>query len=201
VNLYGDYVYYQHYNDEDGINLYRTKIDASKEELLSREALEPISIKDNILYYTGTTNDHAIYSMDLKTRNVTKFFDEECYAPVINNGFIYYMSLADNYSIYRINLKGGNKTKIVNERCCTYNITPDNTYLYYQVDNNENNSICIMNLNTLVSTTLLEGDFKNIHLTGKYVFFTDFEDTNTYYTEIGNSKYLSTFNPPDLSKK
>jgi hypothetical protein len=51
------------------------------------------------------------------------------------------------------------------------------------------------------SETLMEGDFKNIHLTSNYVFFSDFEDTNTYYSEIGNSKSVSIFSPPDLTKK
>lgn len=200
LNVHGNSVYYQHYNKEDGLNFYSVNIDGSEEKMISRDAIMPISIVDNSLYYAGTEDDHNIYTMDLKTEQNATIYTGNCYAPIVNNKSIFYMSLADNYAIYRMNLDGSDPTPVVNERCSTFNITSDGGYLYYQVDDNKNNRICIMNVTTGDSDTIREGNYKQIHITSNFMFFTDFSDELTYYMPVGSSDNISTFNPPNLSK-
>ena len=58
-----------------------------------------------------------------------------------------------------------------------------------------------MNLETMKSETLLDGNYKQIHVTKNYVFFKNFEDTTTYVISTDGIGKLSTFNPPNLSAK
>jgi len=200
INVYGNSVYYQHFIDKEGLTFYSVSIDGSKEKMISEEAIIPASIASNSLFYIGTAQDKSIKAMDLKSGLSTTIYNGNCYAPIVNNKFIYYMSLDDNYAIYRINLDGSNPTPVVAERCSTYNITADGKYLYYQVDDAVNNRICIMNLQTGVSNTIMTGNYKEIHITSNFVFFNIFSDDCTYYLPVGSSKNVTTFNPPNLSK-
>jgi hypothetical protein len=97
-----------------------------------------------------------------------------------------------------MNQDGSNPTLLVEERCATYNITNTGKYLYYQVDDGKKNRISRMNLETMESETLLDGNYKQIHVTDNYVFFKDYENTNTYIMSADGSSDINTFNPPNL---
>ncbi len=201
LNVYGNNVYYQHYTNEDGLKFYKVGIDGSGEKKLSDEGILPMTIDDSVLYYSGTKKDHYLYSMNLKNGSISTVFEGECYAPILikaNQHYIYFMSVSDNYSINRMGLNGGHKTLVLNERCSTYNISEDGRYLYYQVDNNKNNHIGVMDLNTGKSKNIMEGNFKNIHIAGNKVFFNDFNEKLSYYIPVGLNNTVSVFQPPAL---
>lgn len=196
MNVHGNYVYYRHY-DKDELTFYSVKIDGSEEKKISNLPIIPISIFDNILYYSKTKNANSIIKMNLNDGSTnTLYSDENTYAPVVNGDFIYFISISDNYSIKRIHLDGSNPKTIVKDSCSTFNISPDGKYLYYQVDDTISNRICIMNLETGEVTTLLDGDYKEIHIAGNNVYFSDFNKSKTYYIPIGATNGISTFNPP-----
>lgn len=198
MNVHGNYVYYRHY-DKDELTFYSVKIDGSEEKKISNLPIIPISILDNILYYSKTKNANSIIKMNLNDGSTnTLYSDENTYAPVVNGEFIYFISISDNYSIKRIHLDGSNPETIINDSCSTFNISPDGKYLYYQVDDTISNRICIMNLETGEVTTLLDGDYKEIHIAGNNVYFSDFNESKTYYLPIGATNGISTFNPPVL---
>lgn len=200
VNVHGNNVYYQHYNKEEGISFYSIGIDGKNEKKISNISIMPISIINHSLYYTLLESDHYIHKMNLDTKADSILYKGNCNAPIICGEYLYYMSLDNNYEIYRVSLEGNDPTPIVQNRVSTFNITSDGRYIYYQVDDNENNGIYRMNLQSGESTLIREGNYKQIHIVGKYVFFTDFNDTNTYYMTIGNSNGVTIFNPPKLKK-
>jgi hypothetical protein len=199
INLYGNSLYYQYYNSKEGLKFYKVDIDGKNNAKLSDSPIIPLSIKEDLLYYSGTSN-HAIYTMDLSTGMTNLLSRTKAYAPILQEKYIYYMSLEHNYAIYRMKADGTNPEEIISERCSTYNITPDGRYLYYQVDDTQNNSIRCMNLDTLETQTLMEGDFKNIHIVGGKVIFTDFNETVQYYAPIGLQKLILEFNPDKIAK-
>ena len=199
--LYGNNIYFQRYDVEIGLYLYRYQIDASMERLLLKDAVIPAAVMDNSLIYNGYSQDHNINAMDLSSFTYHPRFEGDYYYPIFQGDYIYYLNLDEDYKIYRMNLDGSNPTMLVNERCFTYNITNDGKFLFYQVDNGKNNRICRMNLETLVSETILEGNYKQIHLTDNYVFFKDYDNTNTYIMDPDGIIDISTFNPPNLNPK
>lgn len=197
LTLQGNNIYFQRYDVEIGLFLYKYQIDGSLERLLLEDAVVPIAVKNNALYFTGYTKDHNINALDLESFTYHPIYEGNYLYPIFMGEYIYYMNMDDEYKIYRMNVDGSNPTLIVNERCSTYNITNTGKYLFYQVDGGKTNRICRLNLETLVSETLMEGDYKQIHVTDKYVFFKDFDNTNTYILESDGIANISTFNPPN----
>ncbi len=197
--LHGNNIYFQRYDVGVGLYLYKYQIDNKLERLLLKDAVIPATVIDNALIYNGFSLDHNINAMDLASFTSHPRFEGNYYYPIYQGQYIYYLNMDDNYKIYRMNTDGSNPTLLVNERCFTYNITNNGKFLYYQVDDGKNNRICRINLETLVSETLMTGNYKQIHITENYVFFKDFDNTNTYIMDPDGVVDISTFNPPNLN--
>lgn len=195
--LYGNTIYYQHYDTSTATQFYKVDIDAKNAGRVSTDALIPASVRGGILYYAGVLNDHYLHGMNLAQGNDLIYSYDSCYLPIAMPGGIYYISLSDHYSIRRVGYDGSEPETLVSEFCSTYNITADEQYLFYQIDGGSDNRIAVLDLTTGVATTLIDGNFKQIHVTSKYVFFRDFADTTTYAYELADGS-LSTFHPPVL---
>lgn len=200
LQLFGNYIYYQHYAKNDGVKFYRVKINGKEEKELSKENIMPASIRLGNLYYTGTEHDRGIHSFNLENSSDQLVFSGQTFMPLTTDNGIYYISTLNNYSINRVDYAGGSETTLVSERCSTFNISADEQYLYYQVDSGENNRICVMDLSTGTSKTIIEGNFKEIHVTSNYVFFRSFDETLTYSYATNGSEELTSFNP-DVERK
>lgn len=197
TSLKGNYIYYQHYNADDGLKFYRVRIDGKEEKKLSDEAIIPASFSGNFLYYNGQKNNHNIYTMDTNSTSSNLLYEGNCYTPIATDKYIYFLSLSNNYALARINKDGSNLKILGKERVSFFNISNSGKYLYYQVDGGNNNRLCKLNLETLKSKTLLEGDYNNIHVTSNYVFFQEFDSKKIYRLFVNNDS-ISTFNPPVL---
>ena len=198
LTLHGNHLYFQRYDAHIGLYLYRYKIDGKEERLLLKDAVIPVTVQNNSLLYTGYANDHNINAMDLKSFTSHTSIEGNIAYPIITEDAIYYINMDDNYHIYRMNLDGSDPEPVIKKRCSTYNITNDGRYLFYQVDDTKHNGINRYELETGKNDFLMDGDFKQIHVTTNYVFFKDFDNTNTYILGTGAGKKISTFNPPDL---
>ena len=193
--LYGNHIYYQHYNTKTGTTFYPVGMDGANEENINDEPLLPASFYGGSLYYAGVTQDHAIHAMNVETKQDQIIYDGNCYMPIATKEGIYYISLEDNYALCRIDYDGSNKIVIVEEFCSTYNISPDGNTIYYQIDGGDNNRICKIELSTMDSETILDGNYKNIHVTSNYIFFRDFNETKNYaYQPVSGT--LKTFHAP-----
>ena len=200
VTVKGNYVYYQNYNVKEGLFLYRNKTDASLERLLLKEAVIPSVINNNKLYFVGVNENHNINTLDLLSFTTRTNIEGNFGFPIFFGEYIYYMDQSNNYSINRMRLDGSERTVIVDERCSAYNITNSGKYLYYQIDDLDNSRICRIDLTTMDTEILLDGYYKQIHVTDNYVFFKDFDNTNVYVVSSDGSSKLSTFNPPNLNE-
>lgn len=200
ITLKGNYIYYQNYNVDNGLCLYRNQTDGSLERLLIHDAVIPATITDNRLYYTGNNSDHNIYYLDLSSFTTGTFIEGDFMYPIFFGEYIYFIDRSDN-TIKRMNKDGTERTVLVNEPCSAFNITNSGKYLYYQVDDNDNSKICRMNLETSEADVLLDGRYKQIHVTDQYVFFKDSDNTYTYILPADGNAKLSVFNPPNLSEE
>lgn len=199
--LKGNSVYFQRYDVETGLYLYKYKIDCTGERLLVKDSVIPAAVIDTDLYYTGFSKDRDIHTVSLSSFTENTVISGSFAYPIFFEDYIYYIDMSDKYKIYRMKKNGSNPERIVNESCSTYNITNSGKYLYYQVDNNKSNRICRLNLANMKTETLMEGDFKQIHVTKAYVFFKDFNNKNTYMVEADGSSTINTFNPSGSGKK
>ncbi len=191
--LSGNYVYYQHYDTTDGLKFYKVGIDAKEETKLLDEAILPASILNSRLYYAGVSSDHYLRTMDIDTNVTSILSTESTYLPIASGDYIYYISLSD-YSICRMSYDGQNIETVVSDACFTYNLTLDGKKLIYQVDRGDSNKIAILDLNTMESTTILDGDYNEINVTSNFIFFKSF-DSLTHYAYSLSSGVLNTFHP------
>ncbi len=201
LTLKGNFVYYQNYDVNSGLFLYRKKIDTTMEKLILEEAVIPSYISDNKLYYTGIKADHNINALDLSSFVSSTYIEGNFAYPIFRDDYIYYLDLDNNYSVNRMKPDGSERTVLVDQLCSTYNITNSGKYLYYQVDEEGDSGISRLNLETMEHETLLEGYYKQIHVTDNYVFFKDFDNTHTYVLSADGSSKLGTFDPPDLDEE
>lgn len=197
LSLYGNQIYYQHYNVESGTAFHQVDIDSKNDKKLSIDPITPASFYNGYLYYAGSTEEHYIHAMNVKTKETRIIYDANCYMPIATKDGIYYISLDDNYSICRIDFDGSNKTILVDEFCSTYNLSPDGNTLYYQVDGGSHNQLGKLDLATMASNTIMEGNFNNIHVTSNYIFFFEYNKTTPYAYQPSNGD-LRIFRSPVL---
>lgn len=196
LTLKGNHIYYQNYSVDQGLNLYRNQTDGALERPLIMEEGIPAAIIDNRLYYTVNNNDPNINYLDLSCFTTGTLIEGNFKCPIFFGDYIYYIDRTDN-TINRINTDGSNPVVLVDEPCLTFNITNSGKYLYYQIDDSDNSRICRMNLNTLEAEVLIDGYYKQIHVTDKFVFFKDYDSTNTYILSADGKAKLGIFNPPE----
>lgn len=195
VHQYGNYVYYQHYDKDQGYSFYQVGIDGRNKIKIDSMAINTAAIENNYMYYTGQSNPLHIYRRNLGTME-EELVKEGAFMQVLtHNNKLYYISVNDHYSIMRSNLDGSDVETLVTERCITYNISPDGVYLYYQVDGTNQNHFGRLNLLTMEHLLLLEGNYRNINVTKDYVFVQTFADTATYMLSHGEGRSIALFDP------
>jgi hypothetical protein len=201
VTVFGNHVYYQNYDVNAGLFLYRNQTDGTLERLLLKEAVIPSTLIENRLYYVGVNDSHNINELNLSSFTTKSCIEGSFAYPMFFGEYIYYMDQANNYSINRMNKDGSDRIVLVKDRTSTFNITNSGKYLYYQIDDLNNSRICRMDLTTMESEVLLDGNYKQIHVTKNFVFFKDFDNSNTYIVSADGSSKLGTFNPPNLNEE
>jgi len=197
IMLKGNHIYYQNYNVNKGLCLYRNQIDGSLERLLIYDAAIPAAVINNRLYYCGNNSEYDINYLDLSSFTTGIFIEGDIIYPIFFRDYIYYIDRS-NHTINRMKADGTDRTVLVNEPCSAYNITNSGKYLYYQVDDGDNSKICRMNLESSQIDVLLEGYYKQIHVTEKYVFFKDLDNNNTYIILAEGKPKADIFNPSEL---
>ena len=198
TGLYGNYIYYQHYNTETNLEFYRVKLDGSEEEKLSSEPIVPSSYENGYLFYNGVDNDHDIHAFNVNTKQVSDIAYGNYFSILAQGNSIYYLDLAQNYGIGRMGQDGSNPELLVKNRCSFFNLSPDNRYLYYQIDGTDHNRLCQLDLTTMEEKTLQEGDFCKLHVTSRYLFFQDYH-FGQWYQYNPSTDTIKTFSPPVLT--
>ena len=199
VALYGNELYYQHYDKASGLTLYKTDINGETKEQINKNPYLPATFIDGQIICTSIDNNQYISSYNIDTGNLSTLKSVRATNIGVTGNYYYYIDLDSNYAIKWISKNGESVTTLTEQRCSSYNFSVGNKYMYYQVDDGENNGLYKMNLTTLQSSLIVEGNYKNICTTSDYVFFTDMKELVIYYCEYDNDK-VETLSPPTLSK-
>lgn len=194
--LSGNYLYYQHYSKEKGVEVYKVKIDETEGTRIFASDINPVGIHNGNMYFAETQDNHSINKMSLTDDSYEPFYDGNCANVIAFENYIYFLDLDNDYALTRINSDGTSPEVIVNDRVLTYNFSTDGNYLYYQLDKQDESCICQMNLTTRKENVLLKGNFSNINVTSRYVFFQEFDTSKVYVIEVGENPTRNLFNPP-----
>jgi hypothetical protein len=191
--LAGNRIIYYHYDSDEATTVYSVNIDGSERQQLSKSSLDPRCVVGEKLYYSGVERDHNLHSMNLDTKDSSYVNNLNLWFPLIEGNTLYYMNLDDNNRIYRSGINGDNPNGITTYGTSGFNISGN--YLYYQSVKGNPDGLYRVDLNTGAEVLLAEGQYNNINITSKYVYFSDFLSGTVFHSPIGTTQ-VSVFNPP-----
>lgn len=184
ANLSGNYVYYQHYDNDNGLQLYSAKIDGSSNEQLSEEGIAPYVIENGLIYFTGQDKDHMIHTMNTNGSGKNVLFDGNCTSLMKAGQHLYYIDMNQNYALARIDLESNEPQTLINTRIATYNVDESESSVYYQVDDGENNGLYRLDLENNETEQLAAGNYNFLHLISNYLFYESYEGDTIYVMDL-----------------
>ncbi len=188
VNLTGNFVYYQHYDQKEGLQLYSAKIDGSSDDQLTEEAVAPYSVDNGLIYYSGWDTDHMIHSMNINGSDKNVIYDGNCTSVIKVGNHLYFMDMDQNYALVRINLDGSEPETLIPARIATYNVDEAESSVYYQVDDGKNNGLYRLDLENHETELLAAGDYNYLHLIANYLFYESYTGETTYVMDLSTEK-------------
>lgn len=172
MQLAGDYIYYQRYNNTDFTKFYKIKTDKSGQKLVSDEIISPNACHNGIIYYNGTDKDHNLYALDTRSDNASLLLEGNICYPVYAYDYIYYMDASSNYRLCRYSLSTGAVEVLTEDRVDTYNV--GNGYVYYQKNDADAPALMRMEADGSNPEVVAIGIYSDINLTSQYAYFHEF---------------------------
>lgn len=184
ATLSGNYVYYQHYDNDNGLQLYSAKINGSSNDLLSKEGVAPYVIENGLIYFTGLDKDHMIHTMNTNGSGKKVLFEGNCTSLMKAGEHLYYMDMDQNYALVRINPENNEAQTLINTRIATYNVDESESSVYYQIDDGKNNGLYRLDLENNETEQLAEGNYNFLHLISNYLFYESYEGDTIYVMDL-----------------
>ncbi len=192
MQLTGDYLYYQRYNNTDFTKFWKIKTDKSESSLVSEEIINPAACHNGIIYYNGTEKDHYLYALDTRTDTISTIYQGDLWYPAYQDGYIYFMDVSSNYRLCRYSLSQNVVEILTNDRVDTFNVGTG--CIYYQRNSSTDPALMRMNLDGSNPEVIAEGNYENIQLTSTYAYFNAFgEEVPVYHTPLNGPANVSTF--------
>ena len=184
--LYGNNVYYQHYDQEKGLQLYAAKIDGSEDKKLLDEPCAPFAVAINTTYYAGYNGNHAIHTLNINGTGDSVLYDGNCTSVTLHGEYIYFMDMNDNYALKRIPVTGGTPEALVSDRLATYNVSEDGNTVYCQIDNGTDNGLYSLDINSKSLQLIASGNYNYLNLTSNYLFYEEFDQSKLYILDLAS---------------
>ena len=192
MQLVGDYIYYQRYNNTDYTKFYKIKTDKSENLLVSEDIINPAACHNGIIYFNGQKEDHYLYALDTRTDAISTIYQGDLWYPAYHEGYIYYMDLTADYRLCRYSLSQNTVEILTDDRVDTFNV--GNGWIYYQKNSATDPALMRMGLDGSNPEVVAIGNYENINLTSRYAYFNTFgDDTAVYHTPLNGPVNVSAF--------
>lgn len=195
ASLFGNTVYYLHYDDETATQMYKVSIDGQEQERVSEEPIYTCGASGQYLYYAGQNTDHNIHVLDTSTDSDSVFLEGSYWMPVYSDGYLYYLDLEAGYTLCKLNMETMEETTIVNKRIDTYNVYGN--MVYYQLNSTSGDAgVYCCQTDGSNEQLIKNGEFCDINITSAYVYFREYQVQDVYYCTPTNSTIdVETFMP------
>lgn len=194
ASLIGNYIYYLHYDTDDGSTLYKVRIDGEEQKQIMERSVFTCNADGQYFYYNGMDVDGNIHRFDTVSDTTVTVYEGNCFQPVISGNDVYYIDGNTNYSIVHTNLNYDNPTYVTRDSVDSYNVY--GSYIYYQkFDKKEGSALCMIKNDGSEFQIIREGDFSSIHVTSYYIFFKEYHSGEIYYCPRNNPTEVSLFRP------
>lgn len=169
---------------------YKIKIDRSDKQVLAEYQVNPACARDGIIYYNGTQNNHYLYALNTNGDTVSEVWAGNLWYPCLDGSYIYYMDVANDYRLCRYDMNQKVVEVLTNDRVDCFNV--GGGYIYYQHSSSTSPALKVMGTDGSNPMVLAEGNYTNINITSRYVYFQEFgEESSLYHSPLGSSSYSS----------
>lgn len=196
ASLFGNYIYYLHYDTEDATSLYKVKIDGTEQQMVDQNPYFTAAAAGQYLYYNGLENDHYIWRMDTLSDTSSVLVTGNCWMPTVTDGAAFYMDCENDYAITKVDLSTSEVTCLSEDRVDFYNICGN--YIYFQRSDAETPALCRMRLDGSDYEVITEGVFTDINATSQYVYFRQYSSDIMFRVPLNDSAAVEIFNPGKL---
>lgn len=201
ASLIGNYIYYIHYDTETASTSYRVKIDGSEREQWDKNPYFTCSTNGQYLYYNGLENDHNIYQMNTENQTSHVIYNGNCWQPVVDNNNIYFMDCEAGYALSRLSSTDQTPQILNNSRIECFNVYGNSIYFQTNGANGGEAALCRMDTDGNNVTVIQKGNFTNINVTSRYVYFSEYgKETTVYKTPTNGDGSVTLFTPPSVEK-
>ncbi|MCR5626808.1 MAG: DUF5050 domain-containing protein [Lachnospiraceae bacterium] len=201
LNLVGNDIYYEDFNEKKGLQINRISIDKKSQEILSDRVFDCSMYYASYFYYAGIEEDHNLHTFNIQSKTIGTVFEGNISLPIIDSGNIYYLNNKDNYCLYARPMNGDASTevKLTEERVECYNIVNSN-FIYYQTST-DSPALMRMRLNGSSKEMVANGMFTDINSTSRFVYFRLWDNNNVifYHQDLSNGA-VEQWTPPALEK-
>ncbi len=188
VKLVGNFVYYEGFDNVEGLQIARVGIDKKNREILSNKVFNCAEYSNGRFYYSGVEEDHYLRTFDPNSKSVGTVFEGNITYPVINGNTVYYLNNVDNYRLYARAVTGEPATErpLSDERVDCFNIASDG-FIYYQTSDPDNPALMRMSMDGSQKQPVLTGNYTDINVTSQYVYFRLWDDRATvlFHQKLG----------------
>lgn len=195
ATLCGNYIYYLHYDEETASTLYKVKIDGTERQQVLNYAIYTCSVNGQYIYFNGTKTDGSLYCLDTATDQTYIVYECNSYKPIVNDTTdVYYLDISSDNALVHTDIKSSQSLTLTNESIDIYNVYGDTIY-YQNYKNNNESEFCSIKSDGTKQTVIKIGSFTNIHVTSRFVFFTDYYSDTVYYFSKTTPDDIREFHP------
>ena len=191
MNLIGNKLYFEYYDNKDGMSLYYSTLDGKEKEQAMDMVINPACVIDGNIYFSNMEDNLLLYSYRPGSDKVLPVLEYSMYDPVLADGYLYFLNMKDDYCLYRYGISSGALEKITSERVDVFNVYK-NVIFYQRL---KNPAIFKVNADGSNPVMLAEGTYSNINCTSTYTFFNPFGEEIVYVTPTFGNGEIGTFNP------
>ena len=167
---------------------YKMKIDRSGKQVLAQYQVNPACARDGIIYYNGTQSNHYLYTLNTAGDTVSELWEGNIWYPCLDGSYIYYMDVANDYRLCRYDMNQRVIEVLTNDRVDCFNV--GGGYIYYQYSSATAPALKVMGTDGSNPTVVAEGNYTNINMTSRYVYFQEFGTEDAlYHCPLGSSSY------------
>lgn len=180
--LIDNYLYYQTYDKDNAMSLYKIKTDGSDRTKLSDEQINPVSVSDNRFYYHHTTDDLNLYVWDTITDTAAPLWNTDVYNPVVDGNDIFFLNVHENYALCCYHLDTASMDTLTEDRVDFFQVV--NESIIYQTSE-ESPALKRMSRTGGEAEVIADGVYTNINVTSQYIYYQAFQqDTPVYHTPV-----------------
>lgn len=170
------------------ISFYKIKIDQTDKVELADYNINPACAQNGVIYYSGTGTNHYLYALDTANDVSTEFWRGNLWYPALEGDYVYYLDVAGGYRLCRYSISQKSIQVLTEDRVDCYNITGG--YIYYQKNSATDPQLKCMRTDGSEVQVIAYGNYTNINMTSRYVYFQAFDDDTTmYHSPLGSSGY------------